>query len=47
MINEEQAKQMLNAPGFVAALDQTADLLQALGLYGIGRQILNDRTCSR
>ncbi len=44
MINEEQAKQMSNAPGFVAALDQSGGSTpKALGLYGIGEdQYSND-----
>jgi fructose-bisphosphate aldolase class I len=44
MINEEQAKQMSNAPGFVAALDQSGGSTpKALDLYGIGEdQYSND-----
>ena len=44
MINQEQAKQMSQAPGFVAALDQSGGSTpKALGLYGVGSdQYTND-----
>ena len=44
MINQKQAKQMSQARGFVAALDQSGGSTpKALGLYGVGSdQFSND-----